>query len=787
MNFEELLQQNFIILDGAMGTMLQRRGLKQGGVPEVLNITNPLEITDIHKEYIEAGAQIIYANTFGANAYKLEHTGYSVKEIVGAAIDNAVNASNGRALVALDMGPIGQLMEPSGTMTFDDAYNMFAEMIIAADKADIIVIETMTDLLETKAALLAAKENSHKPVICTMTFEDSGRTFTGCKVSSMALTLEGLGADAIGINCSLGPKDLEPILEELAKWTNLPIVAKPNAGLPDPLTNEYNLTPEDFSVLMAELANIGVKIFGGCCGTTPDYIKLLKYELEKLEPGIYKREKISIPAAVCSASTTVTINAPRIIGERINPTGKKKFKEALKNNDIDYIMSQAIEQVNGGADILDVNVGLPDIDEKDMMLKTIKALQGITAVPLQIDSTMPEVLDSALRTYCGKPIVNSVNGEEKSLKTVLPLVKKYGAAVVGLTLDENGIPKKAEDRVRIAERILENALAIGIPKENIFIDCLTLTVSAEQEGAQETLKALQTVKNKLGLKTVLGVSNISFGLPNRELVNRTFLTMALNCGLDLPIINPNIASMTGAVRAYKVLASYDKNSAEYIGAYSGVENNIPAATHSTEKVSDISQAVERGLKQEAANIASELLKSNEAMDIINKMLIPTLDVIGEKFEKGIIFLPQLMLSAEAAKAAFEQIKKAMPASEDGGKGKIILATVKGDIHDIGKNIVKVILENYGYDVIDLGKDVDCKLVADAAQKYDVKLVGLSALMTTTLSSMEETIRLIRQSGHECKIMVGGAVLTNDYAMKIGADYYSKDAKQSADVAKLVLG
>lgn len=787
MDFKTLLNKEFVSLDGAMGTMLQARGLKMGETPEVLNIENPQMLTEIHKEYIEAGADIIYANTFGANRYKLENCGYSVDEIIKAGIKNAKKACAGTdTLVALDIGPIGQLLEPTGTLTFEEAYDIYKEEIIAGSEADVIVFETMTDLYELKAAVLAAKENSDKPVICTMTFEENMHTFTGCSVSSMALTLEGLGVDAIGVNCSLGPAELYPVAEELCKWTTLPVVLKPNAGLPDPVTNEYNVTAKEFARLIKKIVPLGVKIFGGCCGTNPEFIKELNLMLKGEKFAEIKKE---IPASCCSPSKTVVIDRPRIIGERINPTGKKRFKEALLANDIDYILGQAIEQIQAGADILDVNVGLPGIDERDMMCRAVKNLQSIADVPLQLDSTIPEVLEAALRVYNGKPIVNSVNGEEKSLQTVLPLVKKYGAAVVGLCLDENGIPKTAEGRFNIAKKILDRALSLGIKKENVYIDCLTLTVSAEQEAAMETLKALSMVKKELGLKTVLGVSNISFGLPERIIVTKNFLTMALTNGLDLPIINPNLFDMTAAVRAYNVLAGYDKNSMEYVACYGGNnENTSEAASRQGEKKDiDLNYAIENGLKSEGAKLTEALLKTTDPMEIINGILIPALDKTGADFESGKIFLPQLILSAGVAQGCFEVIKNffAQKGEKSVSKGKIILATVKGDIHDIGKNIVKVLLENYGYDVIDLGKDVDYQAVVDCAIENDVHLIGLSALMTTTLVSMEKTIQLLHENNVDCKIMVGGAVLTPEYAEKIGADYYAKDAKESCDIAKRV--
>ena len=835
-DFRELLKRDYVIFDGAMGTMLQASGMKTGETPEMLNITHPELLVSIHEKYLNAGADVIYANTFGGNAYKLEECGHSVEELVSVGIRNAVKARDNvkpEALVALDVGPIGQLLEPTGTLSFEEAYEMYAEVVKAGSSAgaDLVVFETMTDLLDVKAAVLAAKENSSLPIVCTMTFEMNMRTFTGCMVPAMALTLEGLGVDALGVNCSLGPKELEPVIEELSRWTNLPVVVKPNAGLPDPKTNEYSVGAQDFADFMKELRKYGIKVFGGCCGTTPEFIKALSDMLK--ENGNEQPEgagRKQIPAAVCSATRVVPVTEPRIIGERINPTGKKVFQEALRRRDIDYILNQALEQVSAGADILDVNVGLPGIDEREMMITAVKSLQSVVDVPLQIDSTIPEVLEAALRVYNGKPIVNSVNGEEESLKNVLPLVKKYGAAVVGLTLDKNGIPKKAEDRFAIAKKILDAAEAIGIPKENVFIDCLTLTASAEQDGVIETLEAVRRVKTELGLKTVLGVSNISFGLPNRVLVNHIFLTMALQNGLDLPIINPNIEEMTGAVRAYKLLAGYDKNSVDFIKNYAGKQivpkiavpqgasQNSAAGASSSAGASGLASsaggqggasneasaslqdglngdmsvlynAVLNGLKNEGAECTSRLLEQVDSMEIVNRVLIPALDKIGEDFEKGTLFLPQLIMSASVAQAAFEVIRTFMVKSSAApvSKGKIVIATVKGDVHDIGKNIVKVLLENYGYEVIDLGKDVPYQAVVDAVRENDAKLVGLSALMTTTLVSMKETIELLHENNLDCKVMVGGAVLTPEYAEEIHADFYAKDAKESVDIAKRVLG
>ena len=778
-----------------MGTMIQKSGAKYDHSPETLNLTSPGLIASFHRAYVDAGADVLYTNTFGANAYKLEGSGCTVAEIIGAAVGNARSAAGGRALVALDIGPVGMLCEPAGTMTFEQAYGYFKEQIEAGGDADLIVFETMTDLLELKAAVLAAKENSDKPVIATMTFERDGRTFTGVSPASFALTATGLGVDALGVNCSLGPDELEPVVAELTRYTDLPLVVKANAGLPDPNSNEYNILPDRFAECVQALLPCGVKIAGGCCGTTPEYIAKLG---EMLSSNKYTPVPRTADSAVCSASTVVEINAPRIIGERINPTGKKIFKQALVDNNIDYILSQALVQLKGGAELLDVNVGHPEIDEKSMMVRVVKAIQSVCDAPLQIDSTKPEVLDAGLRSYSGKPIVNSVNGEEKSLSQVLPLVKKYGAAVVGLTLDENGIPKTAEGRFEIAKKIVERAEALGIDRRDVFIDCLTLTVSAEQEACRQTLEALHRVKTELGCKTVLGVSNISFGLPNRGLVNSTFLTMALEQGLDLPILNPNIEVMSGAVRAFRVLSGYDKNANDFVAAY----NDAPAAPANPaakpqQGTADLFTAVYSGLKNEGAAATKLLLEKEDAMEIVNQRLIPALDRVGADFENKKIFLPQLIQSANTAQACFDVIKSHLAKSGGAGvsKGKIILATVKGDIHDIGKNIVKTLLDNYGYTVVDLGRDVDPQLVVDTAVEQNITMVGLSALMTTTLKSMEDTIALIRRTrelqnpdgSSRVTIFVGGAVLTKDYAMKIGADYYCRDAKESVDTAKLVFG
>lgn len=785
---KKLFDKPLIFLDGAMGTMLQKSGLKLGERPELLCLSHPDTIVSIHRMYLDAGSDIIYTNTFGANEHKLEGTGHTVEEIISAAVGIARQAVQGTsAKVALDIGPIGELLEPTGTLSFEDAYAIFRRQMVAGAQAgaDLIVIETMTDLYEVKAAVLAAKENTDLPVFVTMTFEDNHRTFTGCCVPSMAAVLEGLGVDALGINCSLGPAEILPIAQELAACTNLPLIVKANAGLPNLETGSYDITPELFAEQMLPYLECGLCYVGGCCGTTPNYIRALRAALDG--KSIQKKE-VQPHSAVCSPTRFVSIDGVRVIGERINPTGKKRFQQALKEGDLDYILSQGVQQAEAGAHILDVNVGLPGIDEPAMMVQVVKALQGVTDLPLQIDSSDPAAIDAGLRVYNGRAIVNSVNGKREVLEQILPIVKKYGACVVGLALDENGIPDTAEERFAIAQRILQAALEHGIPKEHVFIDCLTLTVSAQQAGAQQTLKALSMVRDQLGLHTVLGVSNISFGLPNRGLINHSFLMLAMQAGLDLPILNPNTPAMMDAVAAYNVLSAADVDSEAYISRFSGAEN-APAPAPVGEQSMDIDYAIAKGLKEDARRITAALLQEHSELDIINQMLIPALDRVGARFEKGEIFLPQLINSAGASCEAFDVIKanilkKGAPSVS---KGKILVATVKGDIHDIGKNIVKVILQNYGYQVIDLGRDVDPQRVVDTAIREDVHLIGLSALMTTTLPSMAQTITALRESGHPCHIFVGGAVLTPEYAAEIGADDYARDAKQSVDIARRVLG
>ena len=743
---------------------------------------------EIHRQYVESGSEILYTNTFGANRYKLKGEAYAPETVIESAVRLAKEAAEEKARVALSIGPIGQMMEPGGSLSFEEAYDIFAQQVKAGEAAgaDLIVFETMSDLYEVKAAVLAAKEQTGLPVFVTMTFEENRRTFTGCSVSAMAALLEGLGVSAMGINCSLGPDEIWPIASELASCTSLPLIIKANAGLPDPVTGAYSIDADAFAEAMVQYEALGIAYVGGCCGTSPAYIRRLR---EKMGKGPLVKRSIAPVSVVCTPTRTVKIEGVKVIGERINPTGKKRLAQALREEDMDYLLLQAVSQAEAGADLLDVNVGLPGIDEPRMMAKTVKALQGVTDLPLQLDSSNPEALKAGLRVYNGKPIVNSVNGEEKVLETILPLVKQYGAAVVGLTMDEGGVPPTAEERFAVAKRILEAALRHGIKKEDVYIDCLTLTVSAQQEGAVETLKAMDLVRSELGLQTVLGVSNISFGLPNRELLNSSFLTLALGRGLTLPILNPNKTEMMEAIAAFRVLSGEDKGAAAYIDRFPVAAEEKKAPSAGAPEGRSLNDAVLRGLKEEAKSITKSLLEKAPPMDVVDQALIPALDAVGAKFEAGTLFLPQLIAAAAAAQEGFEAVRECL--AQAGGapveKGKIVVATVKGDIHDIGKNITKVILNNYGYSVIDLGRDVPPEQVVEAVRKHQVSLVGLSALMTTTLASMEETIKMLREAGLPVKIFVGGAVLTPDYAAAIGADYYAKDAKRSVDIAKEVLG
>ena len=803
---ELFTQPNTILLDGGMGTMLQASGLKLGARPEELNLTDPALIESIHAKYAAAGSRIINANTFGASPHKLADSPYSLEEVVAAGIANCKRAcAPYGALTALDVGPLGELLEPNGTLAFEDAVAEFGRIVRAGEAAgaDLVFLETFTDLYELKAALLAVKENSTLPVLASMSFEAGGRTFTGCTVESFAATARGLGADAVGINCSLGPKEIFPMAKRLAEAVpgNFPVFVKPNAGLPRADGSGYDITPQLYAMQMKPYRELNLFAAGGCCGTTPEFIQLLNSVFEGCRPG---RPDHPMKSVICSPVSCVNVDGITVVGERINPTGKKRFQQALRENDMNYVLEQAVSQVEAGAQILDVNVGAPGVDEPALMEQVVKALQSVVSLPLQLDSSHADALERGLRVYNGKPIVNSVNGEPEVLAKILPLCKKYGAAVVGLALDQKGIQPKAEDRVAVARRIRDAALEAGIPPEDIYIDCLTLTASAQQQDVLATVEALHTCKTELGVRTILGVSNISFGLPCRTYLNTTFLTMAMYAGLDLAIMNPSSEEMMAAVYAYNVLTNRDPQSTKYIERYA---NRVPASTALTKaaqtaavaqssETAEVSgpyaplmKAVEKGLKGEAAAQTRALLEEKEPLELVDDALIPALDIVGNKYEKGTLFLPQLLQAASAAQSAFEEIKTAIAKKGEGSasKGRIVIATVKGDVHDIGKNIVKVILENYGFEVIDLGRDVPVETVVETVREKDVHLVGLSALMTTTLKSMEETIAALHAAKLDCKIMVGGAVLTPEYAEKIGADWYAKDAKRSADIAKEFFG
>lgn len=795
----ERLGKELLFFDGGTGTLLQEKGLKAGELPEIWNIEHAEDMVSIHRQYFEAGSDIVLANTFGANALKYRDSSYKLEEIITHAIENVRRASklgveDGReTYVALDVGPTGKLLKPMGDLSFDEAYEAYKEMMLIGEKAgaDLIHIETMSDTYEVKAAVLAAKENTSLPVFVTMIFDEKGKLLTGGNVPAVVALLEGLRVDALGINCGLGPVQMFPILDEVMEYTSLPVIVKPNAGLPKQRNGEvyYDVNPEEFAQAMEEIVKRGASAIGGCCGTTPLHIKTMTERLKGTR-AFEKRKKVCTvqKTIVCSYGNAVILgDKPIIIGERINPTGKKKFKQALKEHDLDYILREGIAQQDAGAHILDVNVGLPDIDEVKMMKEAVTELQSVTSLPLQIDTVNVEAMETAMRYYNGKPMVNSVNGKQESMDAVFPLIRKYGGVVVALTLDEDGIPTDAAGRVKIAGKIIEEAEKYGISRKDIVVDVLAMTISSEPEGAKTTLEALRQVKEKYGVCTVLGVSNISFGLPYRPAVNSNFYTMAMQQGLSAGIINPLSEDMMRSYYSYCALMNYDKNCETYIEKYG---NQAPTSIGSSNASSQISlgEAIRKGLKEEAHQGTRELLKTKEPLAIINEQMIPALDHVGKGFEKGTVFLPQLLMSADAAKIAFAVLKEEM---EKNGKKeerqeKVILATVKGDIHDIGKNIVKVLLENYGFTVIDLGKDVPPEVIAETAVREDVELVGLSALMTTTVVSMEETIKLLRKSKTGCKVMVGGAVLNQEYADMIGADFYGKDAMQSVYYAQRVL-
>ncbi|MGF0033475.1 homocysteine S-methyltransferase family protein [Bariatricus sp. SGI.154] len=788
----ERLGKELLYFDGGMGTLLQSKGLKPGELPEVWNLEHTEEIIDIHRQYYEAGSDIVLTNTFGANALKFHDSKYELKDIVTRAVANVQEAAkrgvhDGREVyTALDVGPTGKLLKPMGDLEFEDAYEAFKEVMQYGEAAgaDLIHIETMSDTYEVKAAVLAAKENTHLPVFATMIFDEKGKLLTGGDVPSVVAMLEGLRVDALGINCGMGPEQMIPILEDILKFTSIPVIVKPNAGLPKQRDGEvyYDVDPEQFALTMQKILSMGASVIGGCCGTTPAHIQAM---IRGIPSRVIKMPEAKNQTIVSSYGKAVVLGGkPVIIGERINPTGKKKFKQALKEHDLDYILKEGITQQDKGAHILDVNVGLPDIDEVAMMREVVTELQSVTSLPLQIDTVDIEAMEAAMRIYNGKPMVNSVNGKQESMDAVFPLIQKYGGVVIGLTIDEDGIPTTPEGRIRIAGKIIEEAKKYGIDKKDIVIDVLAMTISSEPEGAKTTLTALKGVHETYGVCTVLGVSNISFGLPYRPAINSNFYTMAMQNGLSAGIINPSSEDMMRSYYSFCALMNYDENCEAYISQYGNQQAAVPQAK-AVEMT--LKTAIEKGLKEEAHHATLELLKTKAPLEIINQYLIPALDVVGKGFEKGTVFLPQLLMSADSAKIAFAVLKDVL--AQDGNdvrkKDKIILATVKGDIHDIGKNIVKVLLENYSFDVIDLGKDVPPETIVEKAIEEDVRLVGLSALMTTTVVSMEDTIKLLRKRKPECKVMVGGAVLNQEYADMIGADFYGKDAMQSVYYAQSI--
>ena len=795
MIIKEYMKENIVILDGGMGTMLQSRGLMPGEIPETWNLSHPDDIVAIHREYFDAGSNVVNTNTFGANS--LHFCDDELEEIICAAVENAKKArdlseTDHPKYIALDIGPTGRLLKPMGDLDFEDAVAVFAKTVQLGVKngVDLIMIETMNDSYETKAALLAAKENSDLPVFVSNAYSENGKLMTGASPAAMVAMLEGMGADAIGVNCSFGPDKLAPIVREYLRYASVPVLLKPNAGMPESVNGKtvYNIQPDYFAEICHELIADGVRIAGGCCGTTPAYISALVADLPKMIPTEKKHDTI-----VSSYTDAVIFSDdPVLIGERINPTGKKRFKQALSENDIDYILTEGLNQQNCGAHILDVNVGLPEIDEPSMLEKTVCELQAVIDLPLQIDTSDPVAMERALRRYNGKAMVNSVNGKAESMEAIFPLVKKYGGVVVALTLDENGIPDTVEGRVAIAERIINRAEEYGINKKDLVFDTLAMAVSADNNAAKTTLASMKAIRERFGVHTSLGVSNISFGLPKRDIVTSAFFTLALENGLSAAIMNPFSAEMMKAYHAYRVLKGFDANCSAYIAfadALSGEEVVAQKASllSQTQDEKSLRHAVIKGLKEKAAELCRAMLSDHEPLRIVQDEIIPALDAVGVDYEKGKVYLPGLLMSAEAAKFAFEEIKKVMSDSEKtSDKCTFVIATVKGDIHDIGKNIVKLLLENYGYDVHDLGKDVAPETIADEVVSTHAPLVGLSALMTTTVPSMEATIRLLREVAPWTKVIVGGAVMTADYAAAIGADAYGKDAMDTVRYADKIV-
>ena len=813
-DLRERLGKEWLFCDGGTGTFLQEHGLQGGELPETWNVDHPDVIMQLYEGYLKAGSDIFNTNTFGLNSFKFPGR---VEELMNAAVSLAKKAieNTGRedAYIAVDIGPTGKLLEPMGDLSFDKAVEVFGEVMSAGEKAggNLILIETMSDSYEAKAAVLAAKEYTSLPVIVTTVYDQKGKLLTGGNVDSTVAMLEGLGVDALGMNCGMGPDLMLPMVERMVQVASVPIVINPNAGLPRTEGGKtvFDVTPEEFSDVMCQIADMGVQVLGGCCGTTPEHIRQTIEKVKKREfhPNTYK--DITVVSSFCQAVTCD--RKPIIIGERINPTGKKRFKQALRDNDMDYILSQGLEQEDAGADILDVNVGLPEIDEPKMMRDVVTRLQGVTGLPLQLDTTDAEALEQGLRYYNGKAMINSVNGKREVIEMVMPLVKKYGGVLVGLALDEDGIPETADGRIAVAEKIYKAADEYGIPRKDIVIDGLCMTISSDSSSAVTTLETIRRIRDDYHGHSILGVSNISFGLPQRQVINSYFLTMSMQMGLSFAIMNPNNEQMMAAYRSFLALSDLDPQCMGFIEAYanatlSTISTGTAAAAPGNggqgagtggageagaeagqESGSQLGHAIEKGMAGVAENAMKEAMKTRDALDIINEELIPALDKVGKGFEKGTVFLPQLLLSADAAKAAFEVVKASMAGKPREMKGKVIIATVKGDIHDIGKNIVKVMLENYGYDVIDLGKDVPPEVIVERAIEDDVPLVGLSALMTTTVVSMEDTIKLLRKKKPDTKVVVGGAVMTQEYADAIGADCYAKDAMATVRYADSVFG
>ncbi|MBS7219957.1 MAG: homocysteine S-methyltransferase family protein [Clostridiales bacterium] len=789
MNFRDKLKNSRIVLDGGMGTLLQEMGLKPGEAPEIWNITNPGKITEIHREYYNAGSNVISTNTFGVNP--LKYTDSEVEKMIEAAFLCAKKAAEnfkGDRYIALDIGPTGRLLKPLGDLAFEDAVSAFSKVVKEGVKnnADLIVIETMNDSYETKAAVIAAKENSELPIIVTNVYDESAKLMTGADIEAMIVMLEGLSVDALGMNCSLGPAQMKEFVPEFMKKSSIPVAVVPNAGLPRSENGKtvFDIDADEFSDIMADIVGQGVRIVGGCCGTTPDYIRKTVQKIKDIPVKEIYDKGIT---AVSSYTHAVRIeDEPILIGERINPTGKKRFKEALRNHDMEYILSEGISQHEKGVHILDVNVGLPEIDEKSIICEVVTELQVVSDLPLQIDTVDAEAMEAAMRLYNGKPMVNSVNGNQESMDKIFPLVKKYGGAVIALTMDHNGIPDTAEKRLLIAERIVKEAEKYGIGKKDIIVDPLALTISSDSESANVTLESIKLIKDRLDVKTSLGISNISFGLPNRDFITSAFYIMALENGLNCAIMNPYSTEMMKAYNSYKALRGMDKNCVEYINFASSLTvETVSSATVNTSYNADepLKHSIIKGLREAAASYAEEMLKNCEPLEVINKHIIPALNTVGVGFEEKKIYLPQLLMSAEAATAAFEKVKNAMPSNEGTSCGDIVIATVKGDIHDIGKNIVKVLLENFGFNVIDLGRDVEPELILKTAEKINCRLVGLSALMTTTVPSMEATIKILREKMPDTKIVVGGAVMTKEYADMIGADHYAPDAMDTVRYAQ----